>query len=65
MQGICKTIAFEYIDRHFVDEPCGVIKMMHYLWRKGYRIGDKIVRSFLRITFHMNKRRNIAYLYFS
>lgn len=36
------------IDKQFVKEPCGVIKMMHYLRRKGYRIGDNMVRKLMR-----------------
>lgn len=37
------------IDRRFVKEPCGVIKMTHYLRRAGYRVGDKLVRKLMRM----------------
>lgn len=36
------------IDRQFVKEPCGVIKMMHYLKRQGYEIGEKLTRKLMR-----------------
>ena len=28
------------IDRQFMDDPCGVIKMMHYLRRLGHTAGE-------------------------
>lgn len=37
------------IDRQFVKEPCGVIKMMHYLRRLDYRVGEKLVRKLMRM----------------
>ena len=36
------------IDKQFVEEACGVIKMMHYLRREGYRMGDKMIRKLMR-----------------
>lgn len=37
------------IDRQFVKEPCGVIKMMHYLRRRGFRVGEKLARKLMRM----------------
>ena len=37
------------IDKQFVEESCGVIKMMRYLRRKGYSIGEKMVRKLMRM----------------
>lgn len=36
------------IDKQFMDDPCGVIKMMHYLRRLGHIAGEKLVRRLMR-----------------
>ena len=36
------------IDRQFMDDPCGVIKMMHYLRRLGHTAGEKLIRRLMR-----------------
>jgi len=36
------------IDLQFMDDPCGVIKMMHYLRRLGHTVGEKLVRRLMR-----------------
>ena len=38
----------EAIDKQFMDDPCGVIKMMKYLRRLGYSAGEKLVRRLMR-----------------
>jgi len=38
----------EAIDRQFLKDPCGVIKMTRYLRRIGYHVGDKLVRRLMR-----------------
>lgn len=36
------------IDLQFMEDPCGVIKMMHYLRRLGHTVGEKLVRRLMR-----------------
>jgi putative transposase len=36
------------IDEQFMKDPCGVIKMMHYLRRLGHAAGEKLVRRLMR-----------------
>lgn len=36
------------IDKQFMKDPCGVIKMMHYLRRLGQTAGEKLVRRLMR-----------------
>jgi putative transposase len=36
------------IDKQFMDDPCGVIKMAHYLRRLGSAVGEKLVRRLMR-----------------
>ena len=36
------------IDRQFMKEPCGVLKMMKYLRRFGHKAGEKLVRRLMR-----------------
>lgn len=36
------------IDKQFMDDPCGVIKMVHYLRRIGHMVGEKLVRRLMR-----------------
>jgi putative transposase len=36
------------IDKQFMDDPCGVIKMVHYLQRLGHAVGEKLVRRLMR-----------------
>jgi putative transposase len=36
------------IDKQFMDDPCGVIKMVHYLRRLGHQVGEKLVRRLMR-----------------
>jgi putative transposase len=36
------------IDRQFLKEPCGVVKMMHYLRREGFGAGEKLIRRLMR-----------------
>ncbi len=36
------------IDKQFMDDPCGIIKMVHYLRRVGYAVGEKLVRRLMR-----------------
>ena len=36
------------IDMVFMEDPCGVIKMMHYLRRLGHTVGEKLVRRLMR-----------------
>ena len=48
-----KTLDAEYrlrkaIDLQFMQDPCGVIKMMHYLRRLGHFAGEKLVRRLMR-----------------
>lgn len=31
-----------------MDDPCGVIKMVHYLQRLGHKVGEKLVRRLMR-----------------
>ena len=38
----------EAIDKQFMDDPCGVIKMMKYLRRLGHCAGEKLVRRLMR-----------------
>ena len=38
----------EAIDKQFMDDPCGVIKMMKYLRRLGHAVGEKLVRRLMR-----------------
>lgn len=36
------------IDKQFMDDPCGVVKMMRYLRRLGHQAGEKLVRRLMR-----------------
>ena len=36
------------IDEQFMQDPCGVIKMMKYLRRLGHAVGEKLVRRLMR-----------------
>lgn len=36
------------IDKQFMDDPCGVIKMVRYLQRLGHKVGEKLVRRLMR-----------------
>ena len=36
------------IDKQFMVDPCGVIKMAHYLQRLGHAVGEKLVRRLMR-----------------
>jgi putative transposase len=36
------------IDLLFMEDPCGVIKMVHYLRRLGHVVGEKLVRRLMR-----------------
>jgi len=36
------------IDQQYLKEPCGVIKMMKNLQRRGYQVGEKLVRRLMR-----------------
>jgi len=36
------------IDEQFMKDPCGVIKMMHYLRRLGHTAGEKLIRRLMR-----------------
>lgn len=36
------------IDEQFMKDPCGVLKMMHYLRRLGHLAGEKLVRRLMR-----------------
>ncbi len=36
------------IDEQFMKDPCGVIKMTHYLRRLGHAAGEKLVRRLMR-----------------
>jgi putative transposase len=36
------------IDEQFMKDPCGVIKMMHYLRRLGHFVGEKLTRRLMR-----------------
>ena len=36
------------IDRQFMKEACGVIKMVKYLKRIGYHVGNKLIRRLMR-----------------
>jgi putative transposase len=36
------------IDKQFMKDPCGVIKMMKNLRRLGYQVGEKLVRRLMR-----------------
>ena len=36
------------IDKQFMDDPCGVIKMMPYGRRVGYTAGEKLIRRLMR-----------------
>lgn len=36
------------IDEQFMKDPCGVIKMMHYLRRLGHSAGEKLIRRLMR-----------------
>jgi putative transposase len=36
------------IDKQFMKDPCGVIKMVEYLQRAGHRVGEKLVRRLMR-----------------
>jgi len=36
------------IDEQFMKDPCGVIKMMHYLRRLGHVAGEKLTRRLMR-----------------
>jgi len=36
------------IDKQFMDDPCGVIKMVRYLRRLGHTVGEKLVRRLMR-----------------
>jgi len=38
----------EAIDRQFMKDPCGVIKMTEYLRRMGHEAGDKLIRRLMR-----------------
>lgn len=48
-----KDLEVEYqlrkaIDEQFMKDPCGVVKMMHYLRRLGHAAGEKLVRRLMR-----------------
>jgi putative transposase len=36
------------IDQQFMEDPCGVIKMAHYLQRLGHAVGEKLTRRLMR-----------------
>ncbi len=36
------------IDMQFMKDPCGAAKMVEYLKRYGYHVGDKLVRRLMR-----------------
>lgn len=36
------------IDEQFMKDPCGVIKMVHYLRRLGHAVGEKLIRRLMR-----------------
>jgi len=36
------------IDRQFMKDPCGVIKMVKYLKRLGHGVGEKLIRRLMR-----------------
>ena len=36
------------IDEQFMKDPCGVIKMVHYLQRLGHAVGEKLIRRLMR-----------------
>ena len=36
------------IDEQFMQDPCGVIKMMKYLRRFGFAVGEKLIRRLMR-----------------
>lgn len=38
----------EAIDKQFMKDPCGVIKMVKYLRLKGHKVGDKLIRRLMR-----------------
>jgi len=38
----------EAIDKQFMKDPCGVIKMVKYLRRMGYKAGEKLIRRLMR-----------------
>jgi putative transposase len=38
----------QVIDKQFMDDPCGVIKMAHYLQRLGHAVGEKLARRLTR-----------------
>jgi len=38
----------EAIDKQFMKDPCGVIKMVHYLRRMGHKVGIKLIRRLMR-----------------
>jgi len=37
------------IDQQFLKDACGVTKMMQYLHRQGYGVGEKLVRKLMRL----------------
>lgn len=36
------------IDVEYLKDPCGVTKMLNYLNRKGYKVGEKLIRNLMR-----------------
>lgn len=38
----------EAIDKQFMKDPCGVIKMAKYLKLQGHRVGEKLIRRLMR-----------------
>jgi len=36
------------IDKQYMKDPCGVVKMMNYLHRMGHSVGEKLVRRLMR-----------------
>ena len=38
----------DVIDKQFMKDPCGVVKMMEYLRRLGHVVGEKLVRRLMR-----------------
>lgn len=38
----------EAIDKQFMKDACGVIKMVEYLKLQGHKVGDKLIRRLMR-----------------
>ena len=43
-----ESLLREAIDKQFLKDPCGVIKMVKYLRRMGHRAGHKLIRRLMR-----------------